>query len=190
MSTAEDDKMTTEIPLSPEKNQETENTDGNDSDVDELLDELHQPTEAELAVQQLKESTSKLTNAIRSVGSDIDSKLHITDGARTVDSQLGVSKTVSNTASTIGSLWNKLGINEKAQNLMNQETVKNVSNQIGDTIDKTGIKDVLSQKTREIQELDEEHKISTKAAGTVSAGIDWVAGVLQTSSDNERAQGN
>jgi len=75
--------------------------------VDELLDDLEQaePSEAQIAVSKLKESTHKLTSALKTVGSDIDSKFNIVDQARSVDSQLGVSKTVVSATTSLGNLF-------------------------------------------------------------------------------------
>jgi len=165
-----------------------ENTASEEPEVDELLDELEQPepSETEIAVSRLKESTNKLTSALKSVGSDIDSKFGIVDQARSVDSQLGVSKTVGSATASIGSLLGSLNLVERAQFLMNQDAVKSVSNTLNDTLEKTGIKGVVGRGVKEVQTLDGEHKVSIKAVGALNSGIDWVAGTLQASSSREK----
>lgn len=213
-----DEDATTDIPLSPpggtgEKKEETtpkeedvrvsfqqteqvadtevvagDNNDGI-GDVDDLLDELEEPTEAEVAVAKLKQSTRNLTNALKSVGTGLDSKFKVTEQAKSVDSHLGVTQTVQSAASAIGGLWNNLQIGEKTQNLLNQDSVKDVSHTITDTFEKTGIKDAVIRGTTEIKNLDEEHHLSTKAAGTLAYGLDWVTGTLQTTASAEEDEG-
>ena len=165
-----------------------ENTASEEPEVDELLDELEQPepSETDIAVSKLKESTIKLTSALKSVGSDIDSKFHIVDQARSVDSQFGVSKTVGSATASIGNLLGSLHLVEKAHFMMNQDAVKNVSNTLNDTLEKTGIKGVVGRGVKEVQTLDGEHKVSAKAVGALNSGIDWVAGTLQGSSSREK----
>mmetsp|Transcript_22767 Transcript_22767/g.33725 ORF Transcript_22767/g.33725 Transcript_22767/m.33725 type:complete len:218 (+) Transcript_22767:97-750(+) len=167
-----------------------ENTASEETEVDELLDELEQaePSESDIAVSKLKESTNKLTSAIKSVGSDLDNKFHIIDHARSVDSQFSVSKTVGSATATIGNLLGSLQLGEKANFVMNQDAVKNVSNTLNDTLEKTGIKGVVGRGVKEVQTLDEEHKVSGMAVGALTSGIDWVAGTLEASSGRERAQ--
>jgi ElaB/YqjD/DUF883 family membrane-anchored ribosome-binding protein len=208
MSVSEDnDETTTDVPLSPISTAvRTENaatydipaeqttgtctaiTDKNDSELNDLLDELeeNQRSETELAVDNLKESTNKLTTALRNVGSDIDSKFNLSEQARSVDSQLGVSRTLSSATKSIGSLWNTLKIQEKAKDILNQDSVRNISHALDETLEKAGVKSAVRQGVREVQTLDEQHKISVKAIGAVSSSIDWVANTLQISSDNER----
>mmetsp|Transcript_3071 Transcript_3071/g.5726 ORF Transcript_3071/g.5726 Transcript_3071/m.5726 type:complete len:206 (+) Transcript_3071:289-906(+) len=198
MSIAEDnDETTTEVPLSPPSTSarttitdQTAVQDKNDSDVNDLLDELEEKprSETELAVENLKESTNKLTTALRNVGTDIDSKFNLTEQARSVDSQLGVSRTLSSATKSIGSLWNTLNLPERTRDLMNQDSVRNISHALDDTLEKTGVKGAVRQGVREVQTLDEQHKIAAKAIGAVSTGISWVANNLQVSSDQERAQ--
>lgn len=157
--------------------------------VDELLDDLEQaePSEAQIAVSKLKESTHKLTSALKTVGSDIDSKFNIVDQARSVDSQLGVSKTVVSATTSLGNLFGFAA--ERAKNILNQDAVKNVSSSLNETLEKTGIKNVVGRGMREVQTLDEEHKVSVHAVGALNSGIDWMANTLQaSSSDREKGQ--
>ena len=192
----ETEDATTDIPLADPVETESESPapavaftsafdpEEDDGEVNDLLNELKEPSETDVAVSQLRESTTKLSSALKSVGSEIDSRLGISQ----VDSQLGVSKTVSSTASSIGNLWNSLQIGDKAQNLMKQESVKNVSSTISDTLEKTGVKSVFAKGTRGVQNLNEEHKISTKVVGTAASGIGWVANALggtSTSTDSD-----
>ena len=165
-----------------------ENTASEEPEVDELLDELEQPepSETDIAVSKLKESTIKLTSALKSVGSDIDSKFHIVDQARSVDSQFGVSKTVGSATASIGNLLGSLHLVEKAHFMMNQDAVKNVSNTLNDTLEKTGIKGVVGRGVKEVQTLDGEHKVSAKAVGALNSGIDWVAVTLQGSTAQKK----
>ncbi len=209
-------EMTTEVPLSPQPTaQQLEQqafaqasngtttmptadvvvedvNENSEEEVDELLDELEEPTEAELAVRKLRQSTNKLTNALQSVGSDIDSKFRIRQQVRSVDSQLGVSETVETAASKIGGLWNKLQIGEKTQQLMNQDKVKDVSYSVSNTIEKIGIIDMAKRGKTEALNLDQQHQISTKAAGVLGSGIDWVASTLEKASSKggQDAQGD
>jgi hypothetical protein len=160
-----------------------------DEEVDELLDELQEPTEAELAVRKLRQSTHKLTTALKSVGSDIDSKFHVTEQVRSVDSQLGVTQTAQSAASKIGSLWNQLQIGEKTQALMNQDAVKDVSYTISNTIEKTGIVDVARKGKDQVLDLDQEHHISSRAAGVLGGGLDWVANTIQKTTSGDAGTG-
>lgn len=218
MSIADDkDEMKTEIPLSPASAvpstnpvpspiatvaatpprindqkviDETQEQGSDEKDVDSLLDDLEQaePSEAEIAVSKLKESTFKLTSALKTVGSDIDSKYNIVDQARSVDSQLGVSKTVVSATTSIGNLWGSMRFGEKAMGIMNQDAVKNVSSSLNNTFEKTGIKNVVGRGVREVQTLDDQHKVSVQAVGALNSGIDWMANTLQSSTSREKAQ--
>lgn len=139
-----------------------------------------------MAVDHLKDSTVKLTTALRNVGSDIDSKFNLSEQARSVDSQIGVGRTLSSATKSIGSFWNTLNIQEKAKDILNQDSVRNLSCALDETLEKAGVKSAVKQGVREVQTLDEQHKISVKAIGALSTGIDWMANTLQTSSDKER----
>ena len=208
----DNEEVTTEIPLSPQPevppataqqqeqaafaqaanvptDEERVIIDDGDEEVDELLDELEEPTEAELAVRKLRQSTNKLTNALKSVGSDIDSKFRVREQVRSVDSQLGVSQTAQTAASKLGGLWSQLQISEKTQALMNQDSVKDMSYSISNTIEKTGIIDAAKRGRTEVQNLDQEHHISSKAAGVLGSGIDWFATTLQKTSSGDGGQG-
>jgi hypothetical protein len=140
-------------------------------------------------VRKLRQSTNKLTNALKSVGSDIDSKFRVREQVRSVDSQLGVSQTAQTAASKLGGLWSQLQISEKTQALMNQDSVKDMSYSISNTIEKTGIIDAAKRGRTEVQNLDQEHHISSKAAGVLGSGIDWFATTLQKTSSGDGGQG-
>eukprot|EP01083_Nonionella_stella_P076676 209066_1 len=209
--TGDINEAVTDIPLSPQPvpgNQESfpgtqhqdENTASSDDnldedgrnndedDVNELLDELEEPSETDVAVKQLRQSTINLTTAIKSMGSDIDTKLNVSGQARDIDSTFGITRTVSSTASSIGSLWNQLQISEKASSLVNNDIVRNASSSINGTLNQSGVKDVWNSETQKLKNLDQEHKISTTAVGTVASGLDWVAGKLQSTSDKHRGE--
>jgi hypothetical protein len=197
------DETTTDIPLSPpstaartgdaspfqtEEEEPTAVTDSNESELNDLLDELEekQRSETQVAVDHLKDSTVKLTTALRNVGSDIDSKFNLSEQARSVDSQIGVGRTLSSATKSIGSFWNTLNIQERAKDILNQDSVRNLTFALDETLEKAGVKSAVKQGVREVQTLDEQHKISVKAIGAVSTGIDWMANTLQASSDKER----
>lgn len=201
----ENDDDTSEIPLSPLSNtntnvsgsgrgqqqtDETTNNDraSNDSELDDLLDELEESnrSETEVAVESLKDSANKLSMALRNVGSDIDSKFNISQQARSVDSQLGVSRTLSSATGSIVNFLNQLKIDEKARGILNQDSVRNISHSVDESLEKTGVKDAVIRGVHEVKALDDQHKISVKAISAFSSGIDWVANTLQASSDTER----
>ncbi len=166
-------------PLTPPGG-ETSKNEEEELNVDELLDELEEPTETDIAVKELKESTLNLASAIKSVGSDIDHRLNITESARGLDSQLGVTRTVSSTASSIGKLWGDLQITERASSLVNNDIVKGASETMRGTLETTGVKGVWDNQSQRLKSLDQEHKISTTAAGTLSSGMNWLTGQIQS----------
>jgi|EP01083_Nonionella_stella_P004969 hypothetical protein len=174
--TASTDEMTDEISLGtvPVTTTNT-NTDEDHDEVNALLDELKEPTEQEMAVEKLKKSTSALTSALKNVSTDIDSKLAISEKAKNVDSNFGITKTASSTASSIGSFFNKLQIKERALDIANSETVRNLSHSVTDTLEKTGVTGAVADGTQKIKKLDEDHKITTLTAETLADGVDWVA---------------
>mmetsp|Transcript_1883 Transcript_1883/g.2236 ORF Transcript_1883/g.2236 Transcript_1883/m.2236 type:complete len:225 (+) Transcript_1883:3-677(+) len=166
-------------PLTPPGGEASKNEE-EDLNVDELLDELEEPTETDIAVKELKESTLKLTSAIKSVGSDIDHRLNITESARGLDSQLGVTRTVSSTASSIGRLWGDLQITERASSLVNNDVVKGASETMRGTLETTGVKGVWESQSQKLKNLDQEHHLSTTAVGTLSSGMNWLTGQIKS----------
>lgn len=201
-STNSTDEMTDEIPLDPSPAPTTTTTtsaanttgaavDDNDDEVDALLDELKQPNEQEIAVEKLKLSTSKLQSAIKNVSTDIDSKLAISQKAKNVDANLGISKTASSTVSAVGSFFNKLQIKERAMDVVNSETVRNVSYSVSDTLEKTGVKGAVLDGAEKVKKLDEQHKITAVTAETLAEGVNWFTESLnKVSSSNKPAQGD
>ena len=149
-----------------------------DKEVEELLDELKEPSENEEAVNKLKESTSKLTNTIGHIAADIDSKFKIMDKAKTVDAQVGVTSKVQGAATTVGGLLGQLKIGEKVNGVLNQGPVKHVTTEVGNLVNKSGIKDAVVNVGKEVQKVDEEHKVAAKALGAVSSGVDFVANTI------------
>mmetsp|Transcript_15683 Transcript_15683/g.19902 ORF Transcript_15683/g.19902 Transcript_15683/m.19902 type:complete len:182 (-) Transcript_15683:171-716(-) len=162
------DEMTDEIPLdTPVQTQEE------DDEVDALLDELKEPTQQEAAVQKLKESTLKLGSALQNVSTDIDSKLGVSQKARNVDTNLGIS-------ATVGSFLGKLQIRQRAYDVANSEAVKSISDTVNDTLEKTGVKSAVVDGTQKIKSLDDEHKISSSTADVIAGGVEWVANGLNS----------
>ncbi len=185
-SSSSSDAMTDEIPLnSPHQSQadasssepasEPPKEDTDDDEVNALLDDLHEPTEQEIALSNLKQSTSKLQSAILNVSSDIDAKLGIQEKARNVDANFGLSEKASSTITAVGSLWNQLQIKERALDVANSETVRSMQYGVSDTLEKTGVNAAVVDGTQKLKSLDEEHKISTMTVGAIAGGIDWVA---------------
>ncbi len=179
------DEMTDEIPLDPPTQTTSASTSTpteEDDEVDALLDELHEPSQQEVAVEKLKESTLKLGSAIQNVSTDIDSKLGVTQKARDVDANLGygISSTASSTVSAVGSFLGSLKIKQRAFDVVNSETVKNLSETVTDTLEKTGVKGAVVDGTQKIKSLDDEHKISSMAADAIAGGVDWVANGLNS----------
>ena len=148
-------------------------------DVDALLDELQQPSEQEEAMLKLRQSTSRLTSAIKTVSSDIDSKLNITASAKNVDQTLGVTQA----AQALGGWFTSLNVGQKAQDLVPKETVKQASTTITDTLETTGVKDVWKNETKRVQSFDKEHRISSQTMEAVATGLDWVTNNLNKKPD-------
>lgn len=146
-----------------------------DEEVNALLDELHEPNEQEIALEKLKQSTSNLKSALFNVSTDIDSKLAISEKAKNFDQNLGLSKTATSTAFAVGSFLGKLQLRQRASNIANSDTVKNITNTVTETLDKTGVTEAVVDGTKKIKNLDEEHKISSVTAGTIAGGVNWVA---------------
>lgn len=168
------EEMTDEIPLEPATPRTNTNQEDNDDEVDALLDELKEPTEQDVAVERLVESTNNLKSAILSVSSDIDSKLEISQKARSVDENLGVSKTASSAAFAVGSFLSKLQLREKAAGVVNSDAVRSISSTVNTTLEKTGVKDAVASGTNKVKQIDEQHSISTKTAQGIAGGVDWV----------------
>ena len=181
------DEMTDEIPLdSPTPtpaatetetatNNDIINEDNDDDEVNALLDDLHQPSEQEIALTNLKKSTSKLHSAILNVSSDIDSKISISEKAKNVDANFGISNKASSTFSAVGSLFTKLQIKQRAMDVANSETVRNIQYGVSDTLEKSGVNDLVVGGTQTLKNLDEEHQISTTTVDVLAGGMDWVA---------------
>ena len=201
------DEMTDEIPLEETSatptatadivtDENNKNDNDENDDVNALLDELkQQPSEEEIAVENLKKSTSRLKDAIFNVSSDIDAKLGIVQTAKHVDENLGIRRTASSTASAVGSLWNKLHLKEKAMDVVNSDAVRNISHSLSDTLEHTGVKTAVADGSQRIKRLDEEHKITSFTAKTIAGGVDWVTMGLNTvtgksSSDNNNESGS
>jgi molecular chaperone GrpE (heat shock protein) len=170
------DDVTDEIPLGSATLSNCASSSIEEEDeVNALLDELKEPTEQELAIERLKQSTSKLQSAIKNVSQDIDSKLAISEKAKNVDSNFGISKTATSTASTIGSFFKQLQLKERVLDVANNESVRNLSTTVQDTLEKTGVKSAVVDGSQKIKSLDEEHKITTMTAEAIAGGVDWVA---------------
>jgi len=150
-------------------------TEDDDDEVNALLDELKEPTEQEIAVQKLRESTGKLAYAIKNVSSDIDTKLELSERAKGVDESLGLSRSASSAASAVGSFWSSLQVKERAQNVAESETVKKLSSSINQTLETTGVKSAVESGSQTIKNLDDQHKISTNAVGALADGVGWFA---------------
>lgn len=191
----------TDDPLSPsaEAASTITNRDNNegDQDVQDLLHELEEQEldETQKAVHKLKESTDKLTHAIKSVSSDIDSKFKITDQAKHLDSQFKLSDQAKSvdakldlrskvSAVTSWITTSSQQVNEQVHKVMNREDVQKVSHDVVDFVDKnatcTGIKDAVVNASREVKHYEEEHHVTAKAVGVVSSGIDWVTNTLSS----------
>lgn len=188
-TSASTDEMTDEIPLDPSSPRA--NNDLNDDDeVDALLDELQQPTEQDVAVKKLVQSTNNLKSAILNVSSDIDSKLEISQKAKNIDENLGVSKTASSAVFAVGNFLGKLQLKERAVGVANSDTVKNLSSTVNNTLEKTGVKGAVVEGANKIKQIDEQHSISTKTASGIAGGVDWVANSLNSVSGKAKKEDN
>lgn len=152
--------------------------DGNE-DVDTLLNEIEGHSEEEEAFLKLRKSTSRLTSALKSVSSDIDSKLSISASAKNVDQTLGVTQA----AQAIGGWFSSLNVGQKAQDLVPQESVKQATASITDTLERTGVKDVWVKETKRVQSFDKEHRISSQTMEAVATGLDWVTKNVSKNND-------
>jgi len=177
-TTTSNDDMTDEIPLDTPSSTQATNLTEEEDEVDALLDELHEPTQQEEAVEKLKQSTLNLTSAIQNVSTDIDSKLGVTEKARNVDANLGISATASSTVSAVNSFLGRLQIKQRAFDVVNSESVRNLSETVNDTLEKTGVKGAVADGTQKMKSLDDEHKISSMTADAIAGGVDWVANSL------------
>lgn len=154
---------------------EGDEDEGND-DVNALLDELQEPSEQQEAMLKLRKSTSRLTSALKTVSTDIDSKLNISASAKNVDQTLGVTQA----AQAIGGWFSSLNVGQKAQDLVPKESVKQASTTITGTLETTGVKDVWVKETKRVQSFDKEHRISTQTMEAVATGLDWVTNNIGT----------
>ena len=164
--------------FSDNNDNDNDDDDNDDDEVNALLDDLesHQlPTEQEIALSKLKQSTSKLQSAILNISTDIDSKLKIQEKAKNIDSNFGLSQKASSTFSTVHSILDKLQIKQTAMDVANSETVRNVQYNVSDTLEHMGVNAVLKDGTQKLKNFDEEHRFSTMTVDALSGGMDWVA---------------
>jgi len=152
-----------------------------DEDIDSLLQELHTTPSSEAsntkAIENLRRSTAEFTSTIGAVTKNIDSKLNVSSNAQHIDSKLGVSSTVSRTSETVVSLWDKIQSNSTTQSIRNSvtETMSKGTRAVGETVDRSGLGEVLNKEKERMKELDSKHGITEGTLGALASGMNFMS---------------